>query len=77
MTTSDMSTLELDDNPIEVRISLDMVKRGIYVTLIIAVAAMPWGNPGALSAAFALGLVLSTFCWPLHSSRAPPKFLPH
>ena len=27
MTTSDMSTPELDDNPIEVRISLDMVKR--------------------------------------------------
>ena len=58
MTTPDMSTPELDDNPIEVRISLDMVKRGIYVTpLIIAVAAMPWGGPGALSAAFALGLV--------------------
>ena len=51
MTTSDMSTSELDDNPIEVRISLDMVKRGIYVApLIIAVAAMPWGGPGASSA---------------------------
>ena len=65
MTAADMSTspeATVDENPIEVRISLDMVKRGLYITpLVIAVAAMPWGEPGALSAAFALGLVFVNF----------------
>ena len=65
MTTAGMPTTNdssLDENPIEVRISLDMVKRGLYIApLVIAVAAMPWGGPGALSAAFALGLVFVNF----------------
>jgi hypothetical protein len=48
--------------PIEVRISLDMLRRAVYVTpLLAAVAAMVWGGAGATSALFAVGLVAVNF----------------
>jgi len=49
-------------DPIEVRISLDMVKRAVFVTpLLAAIAAMIWDGPGATSALFAVGLVIVNF----------------
>lgn len=47
---------------IEVRISLDLVKRAAYVTPVaVVVAAMIWDGPGAASALFAIGLVIVNF----------------
>ena len=47
---------------IEVKISLDLVKRAVYITPIaVAVAAMIWDGPGAASASFAIGLVIVNF----------------
>lgn len=47
---------------IEVKISLDLVKRAAYVTPVaVVVAAMIWDGPGAASALFAIGLVIVNF----------------
>ena len=47
---------------IEVKISLDLVKRAVYITPIaVAVAAMIWEGPRAASASFAIGLVIVNF----------------
>ncbi len=52
----------LDGEPVEVKVSLDMVKRGLIVApAIIAACALIWGSAGAWSAAFAIGLVLVNF----------------
>ncbi len=52
----------LDGEPVEVRVSLDMVKRGLIVApAIIAICALIWGSAGAWSAAFAIGVVLVNF----------------
>lgn len=48
--------------PVELEVSLDIVKRGLLVTpVLIAVAALIWGGDGAWSCAFAIGLVLINF----------------
>ncbi|MEY2975666.1 MAG: hypothetical protein RIR49_2086 [Actinomycetota bacterium] len=58
--TSDAMTSSHD--AIEVKISLDLVKRAVYITPIaVAVAAMIWDGPGAASALFAIGLVIVNF----------------
>ena len=55
-------TTRLDGEAVEVKVTLDMVKRGLWVApAIIAVSAMIWGTNGAWSAALALGLVLVNF----------------
>jgi hypothetical protein len=52
----------LDGEPVEVKVSLDMVKRGLIVApAIIAICALIWGSAGAWSAAFAIGVVLVNF----------------
>jgi hypothetical protein len=52
----------LDGEPVEVKVSLDMVKRGLIIAPgIIAVCALIWGSAGAWSAVFAIGLVLVNF----------------
>jgi hypothetical protein len=54
----------LDGEPVEVKVSLDIVKRGLMVApLIIGACALIWGSAGAWSAAFAIGLVLVNFAF--------------
>jgi cytosine/uracil/thiamine/allantoin permease len=53
---------QLDGEPVEVEVTLDMVKRGLMVApLIVFVCAIVWDGAGAWSAAFAIGLVLVNF----------------
>ncbi len=48
--------------PVELEVSLDIVKRGLLITpVLIAVAALIWGGDGAWSCAFAVALVLINF----------------
>ena len=52
----------LDGEAVEVKVTTDMVKRGLYVApVLIAIAYLIWGGDGAASAAFAIGLVLVNF----------------
>lgn len=53
---------QLDGEPVEMQVTLDMVKRGLVVApLLIAISAVIWGADGAWSCAFAIGLVLVNF----------------
>ena len=53
---------QLDGEPVEIKVTADMVKRGLLVApAIIGVCALIWGSAGAWSAAFAIGLVLVNF----------------
>jgi hypothetical protein len=53
---------QLDGEPVEIKVTADMVKRGLLVApVIVAVCALIWGSAGAWSAAFAIGLVLANF----------------
>lgn len=55
---------QLDGEPVEVKVSADMVKRGLLVApLLIGIAWLIWGTDGAYSAAFAIGLVLLNFAF--------------
>ncbi len=48
--------------PVELQVSLDMIKRGLLVSpIIVGIAALIWNSDGALSACFAIGLVLVNF----------------
>jgi hypothetical protein len=52
----------LDGEPVELKVSKDMAKRGLFVApVLIGVCALIWGVNGAWSAAFAIGLVLFNF----------------
>lgn len=52
-----------DDGPaVEQEIALDMIRRGLpAVPVLLVLAAIPWGIDGALSAAFAVAIVLVNF----------------
>jgi hypothetical protein len=53
---------QLDGEPVEIEVTLDMVKRGLIVApILIGVCALIWGSAGAWSAAFGIGLVLVNF----------------
>lgn len=53
---------QLNGEPVEMQVTLDMVKRGLIVApLLIAISAVIWGADGAWSCAFAIGLVLVNF----------------
>lgn len=53
---------QLDGEPVEIKVSADMVKRGLVVApVLIAICAVIWGADGAWSAAFAIALVLLNF----------------
>lgn len=55
-------TTRLDGDAVEVKVSTDMVKRGLVVApVIIAICALVWGSAGAWSAAYAIGIVLVNF----------------
>ena len=52
----------LDGDPVEVKLSRDMIKRGLWVApALVAIAYLIWEGDGAASAAFAIGLVLVNF----------------
>lgn len=52
----------LDGEAVEVKVSVDMVKRGLWIApAIVALAGLVWGVNGAWSAALALALVLVNF----------------
>jgi hypothetical protein len=62
MTSRPPMVTQLDGEPVEIDISIDMVKRGLLVApVLIGVAALIWGADGAWSAAFAIALVLVNF----------------
>ena len=53
---------QLDGEPVEIQVTVDMVKRGVVVApIVIGICALIWGADGAWSAAFAIGLVLINF----------------
>lgn len=53
---------QLDGEPVELKISADMVKRGLVVApVLVAIAAAIWGADGARSALVAIAIVLVNF----------------
>lgn len=53
---------QLDGEPVEVKVSADMVKRGLIVApLLVGGCALVWGSDGAWSAALGIALVLVNF----------------
>lgn len=53
---------QLDGEPVEIKVTVDMIKRGLLVApAIIAICGLIWSIEGAYSAAFAIGLVLVNF----------------
>jgi hypothetical protein len=61
MTTSPLTTRLTGPAP-EVEVTRDMLKRGVWgAPLLIGVCAAIWGGAGALSSAFAIGLVMFNF----------------
>lgn len=52
----------LDGEAVEVKVSRDMIKRGLWVApALVAIAYLIWGAEGAASAAFAIAIVLVNF----------------
>jgi len=52
----------VDTPPVERQVATDMIRRSLpALPLLVAVAALFWGVAGALSASFAIGLVLVNF----------------
>ena len=53
---------QLDGEPVEVKVSADMVKHGLLAApAVIGLAGLVWGTAGAWSAAYAIALVLLNF----------------
>jgi hypothetical protein len=53
---------QLDGEPVELKISADMVKRGLVVApVLVAIAAAIWGADGARAALVAIAIVLVNF----------------
>lgn len=53
---------QLDGEPVELKVSADMVKRGLVVApVLVAIAAAIWGADGARGALVAIALVLVNF----------------
>ncbi len=53
---------QLDGEPVEIKVSADMVKRGLMAApVLVAIAAVIWGADGAWSSLFAVALVLVNF----------------
>jgi hypothetical protein len=51
-----------DTPPVERQVAADMIRRSLpALPVVVAVAALVWGMPGALSAAYAIALVLLNF----------------
>ncbi|MFZ9016412.1 MAG: ATP synthase subunit I [Ilumatobacteraceae bacterium] len=53
---------QLDGEPVEMNVSIDMVKHGLLVApAVLGLAGLVWGSAGAWSAAMAMSLVLVNF----------------
>jgi hypothetical protein len=53
---------QLDGEPVEIKVSTDMVKHGLLAApALIGLAGLIWGTAGAWSAAYAIALVLLNF----------------
>ena len=53
---------QLDGEAVEVKVTTDMVKRGLVVApVIVAICALIWGSNGAWSAAYGIAIVLCNF----------------
>lgn len=53
---------QLDGEPVEIKVTIDMVKHGLLAApALIGLAGLVWGTAGAWSAAFAIALVLVNF----------------
>lgn len=53
---------QLDGEPVEIKVTADMVKHGLLVApVLIGLAGLVWGTAGAWSAAYAIALVLINF----------------
>jgi hypothetical protein len=62
MTQRPAIVTQLDGEPVEVKVSADMARRGLIAApLLVGVAFLVWGVQGAWSSAFAIGLVLVNF----------------
>jgi hypothetical protein len=62
MTQRPAIVTQLDGEPVEVKVSADMARRGLIAApLLVGVAFLVWGAQGAWSSAFAIGLVLVNF----------------
>jgi hypothetical protein len=62
MTTPPAMVTQLDGEPVEVKVSADMLKRGLLAApLLVGICALIWGSAGAWGAAFGIGLVLVNF----------------
>jgi hypothetical protein len=62
VSTRPVMVTQLDGEPVEVKVSTDMAKRGLIAApLLVGIAFLVWGAEGAWSSAFAIGLVLVNF----------------
>ncbi len=62
MTGQPAVVTRLDGEPVEVKVSADMIKHGLLVApALIGLAGLVWGSAGAWSAAYAIALVLLNF----------------
>lgn len=62
MSTKPAIVTQLDGEPVEMKVTVDMVKHGVLVApALIGLAGLIWGTAGAWSAAYAIALVLLNF----------------
>lgn len=62
MSTKPAIVTQLDGEPVEIKVTADMVKHGIMAApALIGLAGLIWGTAGAWSAAYAIALVLLNF----------------
>lgn len=53
---------QLDGEPVEIKVTVDMIKRGLLVApVLVGLAGLIWGTDGAWSACYAIALVLLNF----------------
>lgn len=53
---------QLDGEPVEIKVTIDMVKHGLMAApALVGIAGLIWGTSGAWSAAYAIALVLLNF----------------
>jgi hypothetical protein len=60
--SSVFTTQKVDGPPVEQQVAWDLIRRGAYVApVLLLAAALGWGLDGALSAGYAIALVLANF----------------
>ena len=62
MSTPSTIVTQLDGEPVEIEVTIDMVKHGLLAApALIGLAGLVWGVDGAWSAAYAIALILVNF----------------